>query len=88
MISPEMSLLMSQRKNLKLNRIKSVEITFEDRRRKSLAQYRPTLPDIQRETQIKILGITVTNHLSISEHVHDVNCKCGQSLNSLYSYIS
>ena len=31
-------------------------------------------------TQIKILGITVTNHLSISEHVRDVICKCGQTL--------
>jgi len=30
--------------------------------------------------QIKILGITVTNHLSISEHVSDVIGKCGQSL--------
>ena len=70
----------AQRNNLKLNRTKSVEIIFEDRRRKSRAQYPPTLPDIQRATQIKILGITVTNHLSISEHVRDVICKCGQSL--------
>ena len=70
----------AQRNNLKLNRPKSAEIIFEDRRRKSLAQYPPTLPDIQRATQIKILGITVTNHLSISEHVRDVICKCGQSL--------
>jgi len=68
-----------QRNNLKLNRTKSVEIVFEDRWRKSLAQYSPTLLDIQRATQIKILGITVTDHLSISEHVRDVICKCGQS---------
>jgi len=33
----------------------------------------PTFPDIQRTTQIKILKITLTNRLSISEHVHDVN---------------
>jgi len=79
MLSPEkMSLIMllsgrsAQRNNLKLNRTKSVEIIFEDRRRKSPAQHPPTLPDIQRATQIKILGITVTNHLSISEHVRDV----------------
>jgi len=67
----------AQRNNLKLNRAKSVEIIFEDRRRKSLTQYSPTLTDIQHVTQIKILGITVTNHLSTSEHVRDVICKCG-----------
>ena len=72
-----------QRNNLKLNRTKSVEIVFEDRWRKSLAQYSPTLLDIQRATQIKILGITVTDHLSISEHVRDVICKCGQSLHAI-----
>ena len=70
----------TQRNNLKLNRTKSVEIIFEDCRRKSLAEYPPTLPVIQGATQIKILGITVTNHLSVSEHVRDVICKCGQSL--------
>jgi len=72
----------AQRNNLKLNRSKSVEIIFEDRRRKPLTQYLPTLTDIQRVTQIKILGITVTNHLSISEHVpvRDVICKCRRSL--------
>jgi len=43
-----------QRNNLKLNHAKSVEIIFEDRRRKSQAQYPPTLPDIHRVTQIKI----------------------------------
>jgi len=40
------------------------------------------LPDIQRVTQIKILGITVKDHLSISEHVRDVICKCGQCLHA------
>jgi len=36
------------------------------------------LPDIHHVTQIKILGVTLTNHLSMSEHVRDVICKCGQ----------
>ena len=40
----------AQRNNLKLNRAKSVEIIFEDRRRKSQAQYPPALPDIHRYT--------------------------------------
>jgi len=30
------------------------------------------LPDIHHVTQIKILGLTLTNHLSMSEHVRDV----------------
>ena len=64
MLSPEkMSLIMllsgrAQRNNLTLNQTKSVEIILEDRRRKSPAQHPPTLPDIQRATQIKILGIS------------------------------
>jgi len=49
-------------------------------RRKSQAQYPPTLPDIHRVTQIKILGVTVSDHLSTSEHVRAVICNRGQSL--------
>jgi len=40
-------------------------------------------PDISRVTSIKILGITITNHLSIGEHVRDVIGKCAQSLYAL-----
>jgi len=66
--------------NLKLNREKSVEIIFRDRKRKQQFSDPPTLPDIQRDTQIKILGVTITNHLSVSEHVRDVIGKCGQTM--------
>ena len=62
----------AQRKNLKLNREKSVEIIFRDRKRKQQFSDPPTLPDIQRDTQIKILGATITNHLPVSEYVRDV----------------
>jgi len=41
------------------------------------------LPDIQCLTHIKILGVTVTNHLSVSEHVRDVIGKCGQTTYAL-----
>ena len=27
-----------------------------------------------------MLGLTLTNHLSVSDHVRDVLCRCGQSL--------
>ena len=40
----------------------------------------PTLPDIQRESQIKILGVTITKHLSVSEQVRDVIDKCSQTM--------
>jgi len=43
----------------------------------------PPTPGIRRVTSIKMLGITVTNHLSIGEHVRDVIGKCAQSLYAL-----
>ena len=32
---------------------------------------------------MKILGVTVTHHLSVSEHVRDVTCSCVQSMHAL-----
>ena len=51
----------------------------------SLSTASPPLTDIQRVTSMKILGITVTNHLSVSEHVRnaDVTCRCVQSMHAL-----
>ena len=69
--------------NLKLNKSKSVEIILRDRKRKQQIPDPPKLPDIQREVQVKILGITITNHLSVSEHVRDVISKCGQTMYAL-----
>jgi len=40
----------------------------------------PALTDICRVTSVKVLGITFTNHLSVSEHLGDVIRKCAQSL--------
>ena len=34
-------------------------------------------------TVITMLGVTITNHLSISEHVSGVITKCAQSLHAL-----
>jgi len=66
--------------NLKLNKAKSVEIVFTDSRRKSHYTAPLILPDICRVTSIKVLGVTFTNHVSISEHISDVICRCAQSL--------
>jgi len=38
------------------------------------------LPGIERVTALKILGVTITGKLSLSEHVRDVVRKCAQSL--------
>jgi len=40
----------------------------------------PCLPDIERATTLKILGVTITGKLSMSEHARDVVRKCVQSL--------
>jgi len=75
----------AQRNNLTLNRAKSTEIIFENLRRKTASSslIPSPLPDIHRVSQVKILGITVTNHLSVSNHVRDVISKCGQSIYAL-----
>ena len=74
-------MLWAQEKNLKLNRAKSTEIVFTDSRRKSQFSPPPTLPDVSRVSLIKILGVTISNHLSVSDHhIRDVISKCAQSL--------
>ena len=70
----------AQKNNLKLNRANSVEIVITDSRTKSHYTAPPILPDICGVTSIKVLGVTFTNHLSISEHISDVICRCAQSL--------
>ena len=42
-----------------------------------------SLPDICRMTTIKVLVVTITNHLSVSDHVRYVISKCLQSLYAL-----
>jgi len=70
-----------QANNLKLNRAKSVEIVFTDcRRRPQFTAFLSMLQDIRRVTSIKVLGVTLTNHLSVGDHVRDVICRCRQSL--------
>jgi len=70
----------AQENNLKLNRVKLVEIIFRDKRRKQQTPDPLMLPGIQHESPIKILGVTLTKHQSISEHVRDIIGKCGQTV--------
>jgi len=75
--------LWAQANNLKLNRAKTVEVIFTDSRRKLQPCRPPELPDIRRATSIRMLGVTLTNHLSVSDHVRDVISRCAQSLHAL-----
>ena len=69
--------------NLKVNPAKYMEIIFVDKRRKVNAQPPPPLPGIERVTSVKILGVTITNSLSVAEHVHATISSCAQTLYAL-----
>jgi len=51
--------------NLMVNLTKYREIVFVDKRRKGNVQPPPPLPGIERVTSVKILGVTVTNSMSV-----------------------
>jgi len=73
----------ARKNNLTLNRSKSKEIVFIDRKRKRETAPPPEMAGIVRVTSLKILGVTVTNKLSASDHVHDVINNCAKSLYAL-----
>jgi len=73
----------AQVNNLQLNRAKSTEIIIISINGRRFVCNLPELPDIKRVTIITMLGVTITNHLSISEHITGVITKCAQSLNAL-----
>jgi len=66
--------------NLRLNRAKSVEIIFTGCKRKPTGSLPLQIAGIRRVTSIKMLGVTMSNHLSFGEHVRGVIGKCAQSL--------
>jgi hypothetical protein len=69
--------------SLTLNRKTSAEIIFVDTKRKHQVAAYPPLPGIHRVTSLKVLGVTVTNGLSASDHVRGVNANCSQTLYAL-----
>jgi hypothetical protein len=69
-----------------LNRTKSTEIIFVDRRRKRQVATFPPLSGIIRVTSLKVLSVTITNGLnglSASDHVPGVITNCSQTLYTL-----
>src|SRR5664279_1572664 len=69
--------------NLALNRAKSKEIVFIDKKRKRQVTSPQPIPGIVRVSSIKILGVTVTDGMAASEHVSGVITSCAQTLYAL-----
>jgi len=64
---------------LKLNRMKTNEIIIAGSRNKSLNSPPPNLPGIEQVASLKILGVTISNKLSVGEHVQQTVSRCAQS---------
>jgi len=69
--------------NLNLNLKKSCEIVFVDSSRRRKVQLPNPLDGIPRVSCIKILGITVSSHVSASEHVSSVIGRCAQNIHAV-----
>jgi len=69
--------------SLTLNRTKTKEVVFVDTRRKCQVAAPPPLPGIVRVTSLNILGVTMTNGLSASDHVRGIISDCAQTLYAL-----
>jgi len=62
--------LWSHTNNLVLNRSKSLEVIFSDKRRKHSFQQPPPISTIKRVTTIKILGVFISSNMSVTEHIN------------------
>ena len=75
--------LWAQSNNLSLNRSKTREVIFSDMRKKHTVLPPAPLPGITRDTSLKILGVTITDNLSASDHIRGVVSDCSQTLYAL-----
>ena len=66
--------------NLTLNQAKSVEVIFRDNRKRCCTHSPSSLQGIARVTSLKVLGVTLTDRLSVTAHVHDVVGSCARSM--------
>ena len=69
---------------LKTVKDKSKEIIFTDNRKKRNAMPPLPIPGIVRVTTLKILGVTLTNGLSASNHIREIITNCAQTLHALW----
>jgi len=68
--------------NLTLNRSKSVEIIFTTKRKRQFT-VPPLLPGITRVTTLKMLGVTISDKLSVSDHIQNIISSCAQSVHAI-----
>ena len=80
-----LTLLYFGRNNLHLNRAKCVELIISEPKRRRQFNPPSCILDIKRVTTLTILGVTITNKLSVSEHVRTVINSCAQTY-MLYAY--
>jgi len=59
--------------NLQFSRSETKDIIFVDKRRKHRVSKPPLLPGITRVTSMRILWVTLTTSLSVSDHVRDAS---------------
>jgi len=70
--------------NLKLNRSKSKELIFVAPKTKTIISYPPTIQGIERVTELKCLGVTLTANFSFSSHISNIINACSSNLFALY----
>jgi hypothetical protein len=71
--------------NLKVNVAKYMEVVFYDKRSRKSGKITspPTLPGIKRVSTVKILGVTLSDDLSVEGHVHAIISSAAQTLHAL-----
>jgi len=69
----------SQANNLKLNQAKNAEIVFRDNWKRRCIQQPPPLQEVVGVTSLKVLGVTLSDRLSVTAHVDDVTSSCTRS---------
>ena len=69
--------------NLTVNLTKTVEIIFVDRKRRRQVQPPSPLATISRVSSLKVLGVTMSSQMSVSEHVSTVISSCAKSIYAL-----
>ena len=70
--------------NLQLNMKKSQEMVFtKPRGRNSSKVVVPAIPDVERVTSLKVLGVIISHNFSMDEHVSAVISSSGQALYAL-----
>jgi len=61
----------------------TVTVVFATNRTRYVSTPPPPLPDIVRVSSLNILGVTVSNRLSVADHVQNVIGSCAQTLQAL-----